>query len=128
MINSIVTKKILNDLNNSLTITQISHKYNVHRNTVRNIKNKYSNNTVFSQFTIGKASKINAAYKNKIKNYCLLHLNCYVYKDNPVKWAHYLCDKLNIEFSELKKLFTRKVGNRLFLQVPPNSFGNHSQD
>lgn len=114
MIDSNTTKNILKDLNNSLSIAQISNKYGVHRNTVRNIKNKYlmnQNNIVYtnSDFSVNKVSKINTAYKKTIQKFCLLHLNCYIYKDKPIEWAHYLCEKLNINYSDLKNYSPDKL-------------------
>ena len=112
MIDSETTKKILTDLNKSLSITEISKKYKVHRNTVRNIKIRYpdkSDNATPSKLILEKTKTINAEYRNIIKIFCHMHLNCYIYENRPIEWAKYLCEKLNVEYDDLKNYSPEKI-------------------
>ena len=38
-----------------------------------------------------------------------MHLNCYIYENRPIEWAEHLCEKLNVEYDDLKNYSPEKI-------------------
>lgn len=102
-----------------MSITEIAEKYNVHRNTVRNVitayvdiedkdvikyyENPSSSNNVFVKKRTPKVSKADLEI---IEQVCKEHLNCYL---TPEQLCRKLCEKKKVDFNKVQNYNSRTL-------------------
>lgn len=102
-----------------MSVTEIAEKYNVHRNTVRNVitayvdiedkdviryyENPSSSNNIFVKKRTPKVSKADLEI---IEQVCKEHLNCYL---TPEQLCRKLCKKKKVDFNEVQDYNSRTL-------------------
>lgn len=102
-----------------MSITEIAEKYNVHRNTVRNVimayadiedkdviryyENPSSSNNIFVK---KRTPKVSEADLEIIEQVCKEHLNCYL---TPEQLCRKLCEKKKVDFNKVQNYNSRTL-------------------
>lgn len=102
-----------------MSITEIAEKYNVHRNTVRNVimayadiedkdviryyENPLSSNNIFVKKRTPKVSEVDLEI---IEQVCKEHLNCYL---TPEQLCRKLCEKKKVDFNKVQNYNSRTL-------------------
>lgn len=111
---------------NQMSVTEIAKKYNVHRNTIRNVRMAYadikdedvikyyenpsSSNNIFVKKRTPKVSKADLEI---IEQVCKKYLNCYL---TPEQICEKLCEKKEVEFDTVQN-YDRRTYERLRFNV-----------